>query len=134
MDACHVLGVLLHHLLAGVAEDEALDRLTEEPINSPRVREIIDGSYRVKPESGIRASGYLIHTLEAALWSFHRTSTFRDAILTAVNLGEDADTTGAVCGQIAGACYGLDGIPAEWLSKLAMKEKIEALAVALTNT
>ena len=53
------------------------------------------------------------------------------SVLTAVNLGEDADTTGAVCGQIAGACYGVAGIPEDWLGKLAMREKIESLAIAL---
>ena len=61
----------------------------------------------------------MIHTLEAALWAFHTTDTFRDGALKVVNLGEDADTTGAVYGQIAGAFYGEDGIPAEWRAKLA---------------
>ena len=81
----------------------------------------------------IGSTGYVVHTLEAALWSFERTGNFEDAILCAVNLGEDADTTGAVCGQIAGACYGLDGIPGGWLDKLAMRAEIDALAVALTR-
>jgi ADP-ribosyl-[dinitrogen reductase] hydrolase len=66
--------------------------------------------------------------LEAALWCFLRTDTFRDAILAAVNLGDDADTTGAVCGQIAGAYYGEAGIPEEWRQKLVMAEDIRALA------
>jgi ADP-ribosyl-[dinitrogen reductase] hydrolase len=131
LDACHVLGVLLHHLLGGAPKQEALERLKSEPVASPRVRAIADGSYRDKPEAEIRASGYVIHTLEAALWSFHRTTNFRDAILTAVNLGEDADTTGAVCGQIAGACHGFDGIPAGWLAQLAMRGTIETLAERL---
>lgn len=131
VDACQVLGALLHHLLGGASKDDALKKLQDEKVTSPRVREIIAGSYREKPESEIRASGYVIHTLEAALWSFHRTANFRDAILTAVNLGEDADTTGAVCGQIAGAFYGTDGIPRAWLEKLVMREVIESLAVKL---
>ncbi|MCJ7627696.1 MAG: ADP-ribosylglycohydrolase family protein [Longimicrobiales bacterium] len=64
----------------------------------------------------------------AALWCFHRTSTFEDAALTAANLGEDADTTAAICGQIAGAFYGVEGIPERWLRLLARRELIEGLA------
>lgn len=79
----------------------------------------------------IRGSGYVIHTLEAALWAFHTTETFREGALAVVNLGEDADTTGAVFGQIAGAYYGDEGIPASWREKLAMRETIEALAEKL---
>ena len=115
LDACQVLGALLHHLLNGVSKDDALEKPKDEKVASPRVREIVTGSYREKPEGEMRSSGYVIHTLEAALWSFHRTATFRDAILTAVNLGEDADTTGAVCGQVAGAFYGSEGIPGDRL-------------------
>jgi ADP-ribosyl-[dinitrogen reductase] hydrolase len=128
LDACQALAALMHHLLAGEEKDHALTRLESEPVVSPKVRAILGGSYREKSEGEIRASGYVIHTLEAALWSFHRTTSFRDAVLTAVNLGEDADTTGAVCGQLAGACYGLDEIPSDWLSRLAMRDTIESLA------
>ena len=134
LDSCHALGALLHHLLSGMEKEEALERLKSEPVASPKVRAILDGSYREKAEEEIRASGYVIHTLEAALWSFHCTSSFRDAILAAVNLGEDADTTGAVCGQIAGACYGVAGIPGEWLEKLAKRELIESLVSKLNGT
>jgi ADP-ribosylglycohydrolase len=70
----------------------------------------------------------VIHTLEAALWAFHSTDSFREGALKVVNLGEDADTTGAVFGQIAGAFYGVEGIPAEWRAKLAMRELIERRA------
>jgi ADP-ribosyl-[dinitrogen reductase] hydrolase len=131
LDACHALGVLLHHLLGGMQKEEALEKMKSESVTSPKVRAILEGSYREKPKAEIRASGYVIHTLEAALWSFHRTTSFRDAILTAVNLGEDADTTGAVCGQIAGACYGIEAIPAGWLAKLAKRIMIESLAERL---
>ena len=73
----------------------------------------------------------MVHTLEAALWAFHATDTFPDGALKVVNLGEDADTTGAVYGQIAGAYYGIDGIPAEWRVKLAMRDTIDGFAVQL---
>lgn len=79
----------------------------------------------------IRGSGYVLHSLEAALWCVGRTSNFREAVLLAANLGEDADTTAAIAGQLAGALYGASGIPAEWLEKLAWKDEIAAMAHTL---
>ena len=73
----------------------------------------------------------MVACLEAALWAFARSQDFRDAILQAVNLGEDADTTAAVCGQIAGAYYGESAIPAAWLDRLSMRDEIARLADAL---
>jgi ADP-ribosyl-[dinitrogen reductase] hydrolase len=70
-------------------------------------------------------------SLEAALWAFARSGDFRDGALLAVNLGDDADTTGAVYGQLAGAFYGAEAIPADWREKLALRETIEALADVL---
>lgn len=132
LDACHVLGALLHHLINGASKEEALNRIRDEEVGSPSIRAIIDGSYLEKNEADVRATGYVVHTLEAALWSFARTTNFRDAVLMAVNLGDDADTTGAVCGQIAGAFYGAEGIPARWRELLAKRELITDLAARLT--
>jgi len=133
LDACHVLGALLHHLINGASKEDALSRMRDETIGSPSIRAIIDGSYLEKDEADVRATGYVVHTLEAALWSFARTANFRDAVLMAVNLGDDADTTGAVCGQIAGAFYGADGIPARWLELLAKRDQITDLATRLST-
>lgn len=69
-----------------------------------------------------------MESLEAALWALHHTTNFRDGCLAAVNLGDDADTTGAVYGQLAGAIYGANTIPADWLAPLTHCEKIAALA------
>jgi len=132
LDACHVLGALLHHLLNGVSKDEALHMMRDEDVASPSIQAIIAGSYLAKEDADVRASGYVVHTLEAALWSFARTTNFRDAVLMAVNLGDDADTTGAVCGQIAGAFYGADGIPSRWLELLAKRGLITDLATRLS--
>jgi len=68
-----------------------------------------------------------VRSLEAALWAFHDADDFRQAVLRAVNLGDDADTTGAVCGQLAGAWFGESGIPAEWRNDLAGKDQIEPI-------
>ena len=73
----------------------------------------------------------MVDSIEAALWSFERTSSFRDAILTAANLGDDADTTAAICGQIAGAFYGSGGIPESWTNLIAMRDEIVELADGL---
>ena len=79
----------------------------------------------------IVGSGYCIASLEAALWCFHGTDSFPAAVLAAANLGDDADTTAAITGQIAGAFYGVEGIPAAWRSRLAMGEEIDAAARGL---
>jgi ADP-ribosyl-[dinitrogen reductase] hydrolase len=101
--------------------------LGNDPL-APKIADVAAGNYRDKKEAGIRGSGYVVASLEAALWSFYRTESFREAILTAVNLGDDADTTAAVCGQLAGAYYAINGLPAGWKEKVAMGEYIQNLA------
>jgi len=97
-------------------------------IESPKILAIGRGDYRDKEEDQIRGTGYVVQSLEAALWCFLHTDSFRDAILKATNLGDDADTTAAVCGQVAGAFYGGTGIPDSWLEKVVMREEISELA------
>jgi ADP-ribosyl-[dinitrogen reductase] hydrolase len=92
---------------------------------------IMAGSWRGKARARIRASGYVAHSLEAALWSVGRSGDFRSAVLHATNLGEDADTTGAIAGQLAGAIGGVSGIPADWRARLAWDGRIADLAEAL---
>ena len=89
------------------------------------VEEVASGSFRQKQPPEIVGSGYVVKSLEAALWAFHDANDFREAVLRAVNLGDDADTTGAVCGQLAGAYWGEAGIPGEWLEGLARRDMIE---------
>jgi ADP-ribosyl-[dinitrogen reductase] hydrolase len=85
------------------------------------------------PREQVKSSGYVIDTLHAALWAFMNTNSFKDAILLAVNLGEDADTVGAVTGQIAGMYYGLDNIPNKWVNEIYQKERLIDLVDRLTN-
>jgi len=137
VDACRLLGAMLARALEGASRDEILgaEIATADRGDglSLKIAEIQRGAWRGKSEAEIRGSGYVVASLEAALWCFASTETFRDAILRATNLGEDADTTAAVCGQIAGAYYGAAGIPAEWREKLALREEIEALARSLRD-
>ena len=95
------------------------------------VHAVAAGSWRGKTRSAILSSGYVIHTLEAALWSVAGTDTFEAALVLAVNLADDADTVGAVTGQLAGAIYGMDAIPARWLEPLAWRERLIGAANAL---
>jgi ADP-ribosyl-[dinitrogen reductase] hydrolase len=78
-------------------------------------------------------SGFVVTSLEAALWAFADAANFRHAVLRAVNLGDDADTTGAVCGQLAGACWGESGIPLEWRRGLARPDLIEQALAGLID-
>ena len=79
------------------------------------------------PVDKIRSSGYVVDTLEAAVWSLITTDSFEAALLKAVNLGEDTDTVGAVAGGLGGLFYGYQGIPAQWVNALQKKEWIESL-------
>jgi len=83
------------------------------------------------PEDEISSSGYVLHTLEASIWCLMNTGNYKDAVLKAVNLGEDTDTTAAVTDGLAGLVYGYDNIPAEWIDKLARTKDISGLAVRM---
>jgi ADP-ribosyl-[dinitrogen reductase] hydrolase len=98
------------------------------PVVSSELIEVINGSFKVLNPPNIKGCGYVLKTLEAALWAFYRSNTFEEACLMAVNLGNDADTTGAIYGQLAGTFYGETGIPTRWLSELAHREKIIEIA------
>jgi ADP-ribosyl-[dinitrogen reductase] hydrolase len=132
VDACRLFAAILIKAFAGQAKEEILSgpHFTFDPAAaiSPAIQAIADGEYRRKTSKAITGSGYVVRSLEAALWCFDTTGSFRDAILTAANLGDDADTTAAVCGQLAGAYYGVAGIPTAWLQQLTLRGEIESLA------
>lgn len=83
------------------------------------------------PEAEIFSTGYVVHTLEASIWCLLTTDTYAEAVLKAVNLGDDTDTTGAVTGGLAGLVYGYESIPEAWVNVLARREDIEDLAKRL---
>lgn len=131
IDASRLFGAMLHSALDGAGKEELLLEHGLTDICSPKIREIADGTYRGKRIHEIRGSGYVVESLEAALWCFDQTDSFSEAVLLAANLGEDADTTAAICGQIAGAFYGGEGIPGGWLSKLFEAETMREMADGL---
>ena len=128
LESCQLLAGMISTAFAGGSKDDVLFGQKPDQFQSPKVRAIAAGEYRKKTAKSISGSGYVIHCLEASAWCFWKTDSFRDAILMAANLGDDADTTGAVCGQIAGAFYGEGDIPAEWLTRLVMVNEIRSLA------
>jgi ADP-ribosylglycohydrolase len=138
VDACRYLAGLIVGAINGATKDELVSAwytpvpgMWDEAPLTPLIADIARGSFREKEPPAIRGSGYVVRSLEAALWSFDRSSSFREGALLAVNLGDDADTTGAVYGQIAGAHYGVAAIPSEWRAALAQRELVEDLAARL---
>jgi ADP-ribosyl-[dinitrogen reductase] hydrolase len=138
VDACRYMAALIVGAINGASKDELLaPYFTPAPgtWDQAPLTELIDdiarGSFRDRDPPDIRGSGHVVKSLEAALWAFDRSSSFRDGALLAVNLGDDADTTGAVYGQIAGAFHGVDAIPDEWRSRLAKRELLEDFASRL---
>src|ERR1700738_386476 len=90
----------------------------------PKIGLVAAGSFKTREPPEIKGSGYVVESLEAALWAFDRSTSFREGALLAVNLGDDADTTGAIYGQLAGMFYGAQEIPKQWITKLALHELI----------
>lgn len=138
IDACRYFAGLIIGALQGRPKAELLaphfspvNGLWEREPLHPAVAEVAAGSFRAKSPPAIRGTGYVVDSLEAALWAFASTDDFRAGALAAVNLGDDADTTGAVYGQIAGAYYGEEGIPSAWRERITRAGDIAALADGL---
>ncbi len=128
LSACRYLGVVLAALMNGVEREEVLSMTwTVKQMRAlhPAIQDVADGSYKRKNPPQIQGTGWVVKSLEAALWAFYGASTFEEAVLRAVNLGQDADTTGAICGQLAGAYWGESAIPKSLMSGLARKDMIE---------
>jgi ADP-ribosylglycohydrolase len=135
VDACRYLAALLVGAVGGVAKVDLLsdhfDLLTSlqaaAPL-SPGIAAVASGSFKRRNPPEIKGTGHVVASLEAALWALHHGGSFREGALLAVNLGDDADTTGAVYGQLAGALYGEQGIPGQWRASLHDREFIESRA------
>lgn len=132
LSSCRYLAIVLAGLIHGCDRDEVLSpdwkplqQLRSMEALHAKVDDVASGSFRKKQPPEIQGSGYVVKSLEAALWAFHNAGDFRNAVLRAVNLGDDADTTGAVCGQLAGAYWGESGIPDDWLAGMAQRGMIE---------
>jgi ADP-ribosyl-[dinitrogen reductase] hydrolase len=140
IDACRYFAGLLLGALEGRSKEELLSSFfypapdehywKSHPL-SPEIAEIANGSFKQKQPPAIIGNGFVVRSLEAALWAFYCSDSFRDGALRAVNLGNDADTTGAIYGQLAGAFYGVNAIPGDWIERLTMRDFISQSADAL---
>lgn len=128
--SAEVLGRILAAGIAGMGLD-ALEAAAGSKIASPKVCAIANGEWRGKDRPAIRSSGYVVDTLEAACWAVGTSKSFSEAVLKAVNLGDDADTVGAVTGQIAGAIWGLSAIPPHWIERLSWRDRLIEIGEAL---
>ncbi|WP_424316469.1 ADP-ribosylglycohydrolase family protein [Haloferula sp.] len=135
VDACRYYAALIAGALHGVSKDDLLAPGFSESFCgldgsalAPAIAGIEAGEFKGKSRDEVRGSGYVVQSLEAALWAFWNSESFEEGALLAVNLGEDADTTGAVFGQIAGAFYGEEGIPQNWRGILAWHDQIQRIA------
>ena len=120
-EACRIYIHIARDLLAGKPAHAAVKDNTETVSETFAPLATIGERER----SSIRSSGFVVDTLEAALWCILTTNSFKEAVEKAVNLGEDTDTVGAVTGGLAGIIYGFDGIPQNWISAIRKKEMIE---------
>jgi ADP-ribosylglycohydrolase len=131
VDACRYLGALIVGAVLGYPKAELLAASFElvpsiwqqSPLH-PLIAQIATGSFKRRNPPEIQGSGYVVASLEAALWAFYHSNSFREGALLAVNLGDDADTTGAVYGQLAGAYYGEQGIPEQWQRQIYQRDLV----------
>jgi ADP-ribosyl-[dinitrogen reductase] hydrolase len=130
MECCELFAQIMVNALAGVSKSAVL-KVDASRFSQVKVAGIARADYLQKNRSEVFGTGYCVASLEAALWCFHVTDSFEAAVLEATNLGDDADTTAAIVGQIAGAFYGVGAIPAGWLDKLHMRDEITGMAKTL---
>lgn len=125
--SCRLFAQQLMNALQGKSKRETLTDIAQLP-EQENLRHIAEGRYLQKTRAEIFGTGYCVQSLEAALWCFAKGNDFEETILLATNLGDDADTTAAIAGQLAGAFYGINGIPQTWRDKLWQYEDIDMLA------
>ncbi len=139
VEACEYMARLMIELLNGHGKEELVGtedgqiQLLRGAIYESSIARVAGGSFREKDPPDIKGTGYVVESLEAALWAFWSTDNFEDGALAAVNLGDDADTTGAVYGQLAGAYYGIEAIRSDWVEKIAMRDEIITMADRLAE-
>ena len=131
--ACQIFGEILIRALRGKTKHEILNALLPDLHLTTRLRGIADGKYKSKEIDEISSSGYVVDSLESALYCFSNTSSFEECVLKSVNLGFDSDSVGALAGQLAGSFYGVEGIPNNWIEKLVMGQEIGEIAEDLAQ-
>ncbi|MFZ4434470.1 MAG: ADP-ribosylglycohydrolase family protein [Microthrixaceae bacterium] len=129
VDACRAYAAMTAALIQGIpAEDVLAHGFWQHGPLHPMIETVVRGSWRTKEPPEIKGTGFVVQALEAALWAVGGAEDFRDAVLRAANLGDDADTTAAIAGQLAGAHWGYSGIPAAWRDRITHGDRIAAIA------
>ncbi|KQM62829.1 ADP-ribosylglycohydrolase family protein [Chryseobacterium sp. Leaf201] len=142
--ACFIYVIFAVELIKGKDKTEAYSYIRETALEFAQnqgfnpneiilFERILKNDISIYSEDEIKSSGYVLHTLEASLWCFLNSESYAEAVLKAVNLGEDTDTTGAITGGLAGIYYGFENIPEEWVAELVRKEDIENVCIKLEN-
>ncbi|OOF81278.1 ADP-ribosylglycohydrolase [Rodentibacter ratti] len=129
IQSCLYFSKLILRIFQGLPKEQLFKN--EDALQFDKLTEICLGGFKNKKSDDVGSVGYVIDSLEVALWAFWNTDNFRDAVLMAANLGDDADSNASICGQIAGAYYGVTNIPKNWLDCLYRKEDIENLTLQL---
>ena len=130
IDSCKLFSSLLFNAFRSHSKIEIFEKNSYEPY-CDNVKNIANKSFLSLDYSQISGSGYVIESLISALWCFMNSSSFKECVLLAANIGNDADTTAAISGQIAGAFYGMSGIPNSWVESIVMIEEIKDIACVL---
>ncbi|MDH5918896.1 ADP-ribosylglycohydrolase family protein [Vibrio splendidus] len=140
VESCQIMAWLIYQILNDVDSTLTKAMLFERLLNywdkagiHDDLAAVVQGSFLTKSRKHIRGTGFVVQSLEAAFWSFAHSDNFKDGALLAANLGEDADTTAAIYGQLAGAFYGYSQLPELWLEKLAWQDYIKEQATLLTT-
>lgn len=131
IDSCQYFAALLVAAFTAHSKQQLL--AMQYQAATPKIAGIVKGDFIRKQYSELTGSGYVIESLESALWCFYHSQNFKEAILLAANIGNDADTTAAICGQLAGAFYGYEAIPQHWRALLQAEADIAQLALDLLS-
>jgi len=138
IDACRYYGGLIVGAIQGRSKDELLSsefspiwNLWDRVSLCVEISEVAKGSFKLKEPPEIIGRSYVVQSMEAALWAFYKTDNYKDGCLLAVNLGNDADTTAAIYGQLAGAYYGINNIPKHWRERVTDGDMIVDIATKL---
>ncbi len=131
IESCQLYAHMIYMALHGATKQQIIFEHGMDTFHEPELQRIAHGEFTEKTRANIHGDGYVVLSLEAALWCFWQGNSFEECVLLAVNLGSDADTTAAICGQLAGAFYGEKSIPLRWRNTLAKVELLEQIADGL---
>ena len=134
LDAAALMAFVLAKLVRGCTKEEALDTdIVESYCTTPKIKALCRGEYKSKTRDQIATDGYVVSSLEAALWCLHTNTNYKQGVLTLAAMGEDTDTVCCIYGQLAGALYGSDSLPPSWLDALQQRDTVLRVCYSLVQ-